>query len=99
MWCIGLFEEVVEGVIKEIKINEKSPFCPFPSFDLASVRACVHAQSLSYAQLSTTLTLRDPMDCSLPGSAVHEIFQAITLDGVGISSSRALASIKDQRKY
>ena len=59
----------------------------------------MHAQSLSCAQLSTTLTLRDPMDCSLSGSSVHEIFQARTLDGVGISSSKALASIKDQRKY
>ena len=26
------------------------------------------------------LTLRDPMDCSLPGSSVHEIFQARVLE-------------------
>ena len=26
-------------------------------------------------------TLRDPMDCSLPGSSVHEIFQARVLSG------------------
>ena len=26
------------------------------------------------------LTLRDPMDCSLPGSSVHRIFQARILD-------------------
>lgn len=55
MWCIGLFEEVVEGVIREIKIKEKSPFYPFPYFALASVRACVHAQSLSCAQLCPAL--------------------------------------------
>ena len=31
------------------------------------------------------LTLRDPMDCSLPGSSVHGIFQARILEG-GASS-------------
>ena len=33
-------------------------------------------------------TLRDPMDCSLPGSSVHGIFQARTLEWVAISFSR-----------
>ena len=35
------------------------------------------------------LTVCDPMDCgSLPGSSVHEIFQARILEWVAISSSR-----------
>ena len=34
------------------------------------------------------LTLCDPMDCSLPGSSVHGIFQARILQWVAISSSR-----------
>ena len=34
------------------------------------------------------LTLCDPMDCSLPGSSVHGIFQAIVLEWVAISFSR-----------
>ena len=38
--------------------------------------ACVHAQSC--------LTLCNPMDCILPGSSVHGIFQAI-LEWVAIS--------------
>ena len=29
-------------------------------------------------------TLRDPMDCSLPGSSVHGIFQARVLDAIGM---------------
>ena len=33
------------------------------------------------------LTLHDPMDCSLPDSSVHEIFQARTLEWVAISFS------------
>ena len=34
------------------------------------------------------LTLWDPMDCSLPGSSVHGIFQARVLEWVAISFSR-----------
>ena len=33
-------------------------------------------------------TLRDPMDCSLPGSSVHGIFQARVLEWVAIAFSR-----------
>ena len=33
-------------------------------------------------------TLWDPMDCSLPGSSVHGIFQARILEWVAISFSR-----------
>ena len=32
------------------------------------------------------LTLCDPMDCSLPGSSIHGIFQARVLDGVPLPS-------------
>ena len=34
------------------------------------------------------LTLCNPMDCSLPGSSVHGIFQAIVLEWIAISFSR-----------
>ena len=33
-------------------------------------------------------TLSDPMDCSLPGSSVHEIFQAKVLEWVAIAFSK-----------
>ena len=33
-------------------------------------------------------TLSDPVDCSLLGSSVHGIFQAIVLEGIAISFSR-----------
>ena len=38
-----------------------------------------------FAQLCPTLC--DPMDCSLPGSSVHGIFQAIVLEWTAISFS------------
>ena len=42
------------------------------------VCVCVHAQLCP--------TLCNPMDCSLPGSSVHGIFQARILEQVAISS-------------
>ena len=37
------------------------------------------------------LTLRYPMDCSLPGSSIHGIFQARVLEWVAISFSRGFS--------
>ena len=37
--------------------------------------------------LQSCLTLRDPMDCSLPRSSVHGIFQAKVLEWVAIAFS------------
>ena len=39
--------------------------------------------------------LCDPMDCSLPGSSVHEIFQARTLDWVAIPFCREFSQPRD----
>ena len=36
-------------------------------------------------------TLSDPMDCSLPGSSIHGIFQARVLEWVAIAFSEFLA--------
>ena len=41
------------------------------------------------------LTLCDPMDCSLPGSSVHGIFQARVLERVAISFSRGSSRLRD----
>ena len=38
-------------------------------------------------------TLRDPMDCSLPGSSIHGIFQARVLEWVAIAFSQTVASL------
>ena len=37
-------------------------------------------------------TLRDPMDCSLPGSSIHGIFQARVLEWGAIAFSDVYAS-------
>ena len=53
-----------------------------------------HMCVCSVAQLY--LTLCDPMDYRLPGSSVHGIFQARTLEWVTIYSSRAPSQARDQ---
>ena len=40
-------------------------------------------------------TLCDPMDCSLPGSSVHGIFQAIVLEWIAISFSKGSCQPRD----
>ena len=47
------------------------------------------------------LTPSDPMDCSLPGSSVHGIFQARVLEWVAIafSDDQPRQHIKKQRHY
>ena len=45
-------------------------------------------------------TLRNPMDCSLPGSSAHGIFQAQVLEWVAIAfSDQPRQHIKKQRRY
>ena len=41
-------------------------------------------------------TLCDPMDCSLPGSSLHEILQARVLEWVAISFSRGSSQLRDR---
>ena len=45
---------------------------------------CMKVKSESEVAQSC-LTLRDPMDCSLPGSSVHGVFQARALEWVAIA--------------
>ena len=42
------------------------------------------------------LTLCDPMDCSLPGSSIHSIFQTRVLEWVAISFSRGSSQPRDR---
>ena len=44
-------------------------------------------------------TLRDPMDCSLPGSSIHGIFQARVLEWGGITFSCLKQLGKENTKY
>ena len=43
-------------------------------------------------KLLSRVRLCDPMDCSLPGSSIHGIFQARVLEWVAISFSNVLST-------
>ena len=45
------------------------------------------------------LILCDPMDCSLPGSSVHTILQARTLEWVAIPFSRGSSQTRNQTQF
>ena len=51
---------------------------------------------IRYCCAQSSLTLCNPMDCSLPGSSVHGISQAGILEWVPISSSRASSQPRDR---
>ena len=53
---------------------------------------CMRVKSESEVSQSC-LTLSDPMDCSLPGSSVHGIFQARVLEWGAIAFFRVLLTI------
>ena len=57
---------------------------------------CMKVKSESEVTQSC-LTLLDPMDCSLPGSSVHRIFQARVLEWVAIAFS--VETLRDSKGH
>ena len=74
--------------------------CPFfalqpGSFHLAN--SCVGVGSVCVRSVVQSCpSLLDPMNCSPPGSSVHEIFQARILEWVAIFFSRGFSQPRDQ---
>ena len=54
---------------------------------------CVCMRARVCAQLS--LTLRDPVDCSLPASSVHAVFQARIQEWVAMPFSRGSSKLRE----
>ena len=59
-----------------------------------SIEMSVCTECVCSAQPCSTVC--DPMDCSLPGSSVHPIFQARILEQVAISPSRGSSRPRDR---
>ena len=55
----------------------------------------VGRESVNVLVTQSRLTLCDPMDCSLPGSSVHGIFQARVLEWVTVSFYRGSSQPRD----
>ena len=72
----------ISGLLKGL--STASGLLPVGMVCVTSLLVCACTCSLA----QSCLTLCDPLDCSLPGSSVHGIFQARILEWVAISSSR-----------
>ena len=72
------------------KIILLSVICNNRLFQILPYPVILHAKSLQ-----SGLTLRDPMDCSLPGCSVHGIPQAGILERGAMLSSRGSSQPKD----
>ena len=59
------------------------------------VCVCVRARVCVHSTTQSCPTLCCPMDCSLPGSSVHGIFQARILENVAIFPSKGSSQPKD----
>ena len=62
---------------------------------IKSSRVCV---CVKVWKSQSCLTLYDPMDCSLPGSSIHGIFQARVLEWIAISFSRGSSRPSNQTR-
>ena len=69
-----------------------------PRFNPGAERVLSRAgrESVNALVAQSRLTLCDPMECSLPGSSVHGIFQASVLEWVTLSFSSGSSQPRDQ---
>ena len=78
------FLQTKQNLIIALKIKSNKQTSCF------STAPCMRAMSLQLC-----LTLCDPMECSLPGSSVHGIFQARILEWVAVCLSRRSSRPRD----
>ena len=67
---------------------------PLITLSLFQVQCLLHDAAAAIKSLQSCPTLSNPVDCSLPGSSVHGIFQARVLDWGAIAFSAAAAAAK-----
>ena len=87
IWCVGFWWFPPESF--------SEPY-PLPAEGAALPEGKWWFWCVCIKSLQLCLTLCDPMGCSLPGSSVHGILQARTLDWVGMPFSRGSAQPRDQ---
>ena len=78
--------------------NHKFLFLDCPSAVYLCVRVCVFLSNWPWKwkwRCAVVSDSFDPMDCSLPGSSVHGIFQARILEWVAISFSGRSSRLRD----
>ena len=82
---------LLQGIFPTQGSNPGLPHCRHRLYRLSHQRSRYTLVVLCKAKVlvaQSCPTVYDPMDCSPPGSSVHEVLQARTLEWVAISSSR-----------
>ena len=83
--------------MKLLQKKKKTGFGEFPGRWTRGKFGRIHSEKVWSCEVAQScLTLCNPMDCSLPGSSVHGIFQARLLEWVAISFSSGSSQPKDQ---
>ena len=86
--------QLVPRTTKRISLSQNAPLSSTLKWPTTICTCNYMCQWSEIAQ--SCLTLCDPMDCSLPGSSVHGIFQAMVLEWVAISFSRGSSRPRDR---
>ena len=81
---------MLQGIAKNLKTKQKVTLYQ----TLHEHIICMILMKVSVAQLGPTL--REPVDCSPPGSSVHRILQARILEWVALLFSRVSSQPRDQ---
>ena len=76
--------------------RRSSSYCPSPQTLIILIQSYVGFLCMHYKSLQLCLTLCNPMDCSPPGSSVHGILQARTLEWVAMASSKGSCWPRDR---
>ena len=91
------FNSLLIAVLFAIPKIWKQPKCP--STNEWWMMVChifiIYLSNDIYICMLSHVQLFDPMNCSPPGSSVHGIFQARTLEWVAVSYSRGSSQLKD----
>ena len=88
-YCLSIVPKnyLLDAVIRNLWLPKQRKFSARRQKSMSN--ACLgECREIAQRACSWYLTLCDPMDCGLPGSPVHGIFQARILEWVAISSSR-----------
>ena len=73
-------------------------YCWSMAWRILSITLLLCAAAAAAKSLQSCPTLREPVDCSLPGSSVHGIFQAIVLEWIAISHSKGSSQPRDRTR-
>ena len=94
LWC----QSLLQGIFPTQGLNPGLPHCRQILYQQSHKGS--PPKSVKWSEVAQScLTLWNPMDCSLPGSSIHGVFQAIILEWVATSFSRGSSQPRDRTQF